>query len=267
MRMTRHRRRGAHRYLNRACAVGFSMALGVVVPPAAGDMAEAVALQTENVKAEVAAQQQIDALQERTRDLAATHRQVERELAQVRAYREHLTTMVAAQRAQLDGLQSQLEQADGIETAVLPLLAEMVDTLAQFIELDLPFLLAERRQRAAELRDLVDDPEVPTGEKYRRIMAAYQEEAKYGTTLQTYRDVLSVDGRELNLELLRVGRIALIYRTPDGRDYGAWEQSGRRWIALPHDHAGSLRTAFRVADKQIAPELLAIPLPAPEAVP
>ena len=238
------------------------MLLGLAMV-ARADVAELTALQAEALKAEADTQRRIDRLHDETRQLAGDHLAVERELEQTRAYRRQLEKMVGVQEQQITALQDQLQRLDGTEITLLPMLGEMVDTLRRFVELDLPFQLATRRVRVAVLADLLDDPEVGVAEKYRRIMSAYREEANYGSSLATYRDRLSLDGDERNVEMLRVGRIALIYRTPDGQAYGAWDPAARRWQALPAEHFAALREAYRVADRQLAPQLLRLPLPAP----
>jgi hypothetical protein len=237
--------------------IGSTAALGA-------DIGAVTALQVKALKAEVDTQQRIDRLHDDTQQLASDTLVVERELEQLRAYRQQLAKMVGVQQQQIVRIEDQLERREGTETVLLPMLAEMVDTLRRFVELDLPFQLAERRRRVAELADLLDDPGVGLSEKYRRTMNAYLEEAKYGSSLATYRDRLSLDGRERDVELLRVGRIALIYRTPDGKTYGAWVTSSNRWQTLPAEHYSALRDAYRVADRQLAPQLLRLPLPAPE---
>ncbi len=231
---------------------------------ARADVDAVTALQTEAVKAEADTQRLIDRLHDETGQLAGDTLAIERELEQLRAYRHQLAKMVGAQQDQLAALQEQLGRLDGTETTLLPMLAEMVDTLRRFVALDLPFQLAKRRGRVAALADLLDDPEVGLAEKFRRIMSAFQEEAKYGSSLATYRDRLSLNGQGRDVEMLRVGRIALIYRTPDGQSYGAWDPVMRRWQVLPAEHFAALREAYRVADKQLAPQLLRLPLPAPQ---
>lgn len=235
-----------------------------LIAAARADVGAVMALQTEATKAEAETQRRIDRLHDETRQLASDTLAIERELEHSRAYRRQLEKMVAVQEAQIDELHDQLERLDSTEMALLPMLAEMVDTLQRFIELDLPFQLPERRDRVAAMGDVLDDPEVGLAEKYRRITSAYQEEAKYGSSLATYRDRLALDGRERDVEMLRVGRIALIYRTPDGQAYGAWNPATRRWQALSAENYASLREAYRVADKQRAPQLLRLPLPAPQ---
>lgn len=252
----------------RALALAAALASALTGASAAADpMAEAAGLEAQAITAEVAAQRRIDQAHQETRRLSAEAMAMEQQLEQTRAYRRQLARLVAAQRAQERALQAELAALGSTETATLPMLVEMVDTLARFVELDLPFRQAARRAAAAELRALLDDPEVGLAEKYRRIMAAYQEEARYGTTLETYRDRLQLGGGVRAVELLRVGRIALIYRTPDAGAYGAWDPAVGAWVTLPPGRTAALRTAFRVADKQMAPELLRLPVPAPEGAP
>lgn len=247
----------------RSVLLGWVLLIGLA-PAAPADVGELTALQTEAVKAEADTQRRIDRLHDETMQLAGDTLAAERERQQLSAYRRQLEKMIGVQQGQIAALEEQLGHLGGTETVLLPMLIEMVDTLRRFVELDLPFQLAERRGRVAELDDLLDDPEVGLAEKYRRTMNAYLEEAKYGSSLATYRDRLSIDGRERDVELLRVGRIALIYRTPDGQAYGAWDLSSRGWQTLPAEHYSALREAYRVADKQLAPQLLRLPLPAPE---
>ena len=252
-----------HRPGCRGVLLGWVLLVGLA-PAAPADVGTLTALQTDAVEAEADTQRRIDHLHDETRQLADDYLAAERELQQLRAYREQLGKMAGVQQRQIAALEEQLGRLGTTETVLLPMLTEMVDTLRRFVELDLPFQLAERRGRVAELADLLDDPEVGLAEKYRRIMNAYLEEAKYGSSLATYRDRLRLDGRERDVELLRVGRIALIYRTPDDQAYGAWDTSSGGWQTLPAEHYSALREAYRVADKQMAPQLLRLPLPAPE---
>jgi DNA-binding SARP family transcriptional activator len=142
----------------------------------------------------------------------------------------------------------------------------MVDTLEQFVELDIPFLLDERRARIRQLQDLLDRPDATVAEKYRRVMEAYQVETDYGRSIESYRGTLHDHGSERSVDFLRVGRIALLYRSLDGSQAGAWNRSTQAWETLPPEYLVTLKQGFRVAKKQTAPELLMIPVQAPEVL-
>jgi hypothetical protein len=142
----------------------------------------------------------------------------------------------------------------------------MVDGLKKFVRLDVPFLMNERQDRVAQLEALLDRPDVTEAEKYRRIMEAYQIENEFGRTIEAYRGELPAPdgGPERTVEFLRVGRVALIYRTIDGNEIGAWDQDAREWTPLPARYRASVKEGFRIAKKQAAPDLFSIPVPAPE---
>jgi hypothetical protein len=134
------------------------------------------------------------------------------------------------------------------------------------VRLDLPFLIDERTERTAELRALMSRADVTNAEKYRRIMEAYQIENEYGRTIEAYRSALEVDGRELTVDFLRFGRVALVYQSIDQSMAGVWSQENRTWEPLDSSHRSAIRQGLRIARKQAAPELIRVPVPAALAV-
>ena len=72
---------------------------------------------------------------------------------------------------------------------------EMIDTLGQIVEADIPFRIHERRARVVRLRDMMDQAEVTASEKYRRVMEAYQGELEFGRTTEAYSDTLPTTGQ------------------------------------------------------------------------
>jgi hypothetical protein len=71
-------------------------------------------------------------------------------------------------------------------------------------------------------------------------------------------------GQERTLEFLRVGRIALLYQTLDGSEVGAWDQEQQAWVQLPSEYNESIRKGVRIARKQLAPDMIRIPVLAPQ---
>ena len=107
--------------------------------------------------------------------------------------------------------------------------------------------------------------DVPDSEKARRILEAYQIENEYGRTIEAYKATLAIDsGPERTLELLRIGRVALIYRTLDGTEAGYWDRDDKGWKKLPERFRTSVRKGFRIARRQAAPDLIRLPVPAPK---
>jgi len=234
---------------------------------AANPLRSGIQLQTKTDDAALRSQKRIDQLSQDTRELLQAYRRVTRELDSLRNYDEHLQRMVDAQQQAIDSLQAQLDGVQLTQRGVIPLLARMVDSLDRFVELDTPFLLDERRQRIAQLRELLHQPDASLADKYRRVMEAYQIETDYGRTLEAYRATLATGTGELSVDFLRIGRVVLLYRSLDGADAGVWDPRAQSWQVLPQQYQSALKQGFRVARKQTTPELLVLPVQAPEASP
>ena len=151
-----------------------------------------------------------------------------------------------------------------IERQILPLLGRMIDGLEQFIELDVPFLLDDRRGRVAELKTLMEASDVTAAEKFRKVMEAWQIENEFGRTIETYAANIDIDGTTREVDFLKIGRVIFVYQTPDGELTGAWDQRARQWVALGSDYRNQVRQGLRMAKKQMAPDLLLLPVAAPE---
>lgn len=234
---------------------------------AANPVKSGIQLQAETDRAALHSQKRIDQLSDETRELLEAYRNATRELDSLRSYDDHLERMVEAQQEAIALLDAQLDGVQLTQRGVIPLLARMVDSLARFVELDTPFLLEERRQRVAQLRDLLHQPDASLAEKYRRVMEAYQIETDYGRSLEAYRATLEAGSGDRRVDFLRVGRVALLYRSLDGVDAGVWDQRTKSWQVLPQQYRSALKQGFRVARKQMTPELLVLPVQAPQVVP
>ena len=152
-----------------------------------------------------------------------------------------------------------------IERQVAPLLARMIESLDTFIKLDLPFQQEERTERVQFLENTLERSDVSTAEKFRQVMDAYNIEVEYGNTIEAWRGTLILQDKPREVEFLRVGRIALMYQTLDGTDLGVWNIRERTWAELDGRYRKDFRLGLKVARKQAAPELLTLPIQAPEA--
>lgn len=136
----------------------------------------------------------------------------------------------------------------------------MIDGLENFIQLDLPFLLNERRDRLDNLKVTMDRGDISTSEKFRLIIEAYKTELEYGRTIEAYRDNILIDDVETSADFLRVGRIALTYLTVDGSKGGYWDTNTKSWEKASSSIKRSTADALKVASKQAPPALIKIPV-------
>lgn len=208
-----------------------------------------------------ATQQRIDALDSANRQLLDEYRSELRIVQGLETYVSMLDQQMDGQTAEIDILQTSIGDVAVIERQVLPLLARMVDGLQKFVSLDLPFLVEERNQRVERLRALLGRSDVTVAEKARRVFEAYQIETEFGRTIEAYKAKLPLEGAEFDADFLRIGRIALLYRTVGDGRLGHWSTADGRWDDLPATpYRRLIEQGLRIARQEIAPELISIPI-------
>jgi len=95
-------------------------------------------------------------------------------------------------------------------------------------------------------------------------MEAYQIENEYGWTSEFYTQSLTLNGVTRSFNILKIGRIGLYFQSDDARVTGLWDNDQRTWVE--DDSArNEIRKGLRMARQLIAPELINIPVAAPEA--
>ena len=205
-------------------------------------------------------QARIAQLADETTELLGEYRVTIQRLDRVTIYNENLQSLVNDQEEEKLDIQRQLESFQEVQQDIIPLMYEMIDDLERFIELDMPFQLTERRNRVQLLRDIMEQSDVTVSEKYRQIMNAYQIEADFGRTTEAYDGLLG----DRKVDFLRVGRVLLAYQTPDRAETGFWNKETREW-QVADDFRNDVTEGLRIARKQSAPNLLRLPVPAPES--
>ena len=200
-----------------------------------------------------------------TEDAASRYARAIADTESLQRYNMLLEEQVRSQEAEVASIGRQMVEIETTSRQVQPLMQEMVNTLDQFIKLDVPFLLEERTARVAELKRIMDRADVSIAEKYRMILEAYQSELEYGRTIEAYSGRLGTGPDARTVEFARLGRVTLLYRTLDGSETGYWDAQKKDWV-----QDASLREAveeaLRRAKDDGPPELLTVPVPAPQEV-
>lgn len=225
-----------------------------------------IQLKKETNEAAIASQEKIDQLSEETARLLSEYRQVTHEMRSLRVYNAQIDKLIGSQEEEIDSLHKQLSEIEVTHREIVPLTLRMVEGLARFVELDVPFLKEERQTRIDALRKLMDRADITIVEKYRRVMEAYLVETGYGRTIEAYQAEIEHGGQHRTVNFLRLGRLSLIYLTLDKKEGGYWNQKERSWKALPREYHTSIVHGLRIARKEAAPDLLKLPIAVPEEV-
>jgi len=243
------------------------MAMGGSAPDpalAVDPLTQAIGFAAATNEASEKSQVRIDVLDEQARLSLEEYRSLLLRSNSQEVYREQLKDIISSQEEEMKVLGRQRVDIEMTQREIMPFLQRMIDGLAKFIALDLPFLPQERTDRVQKLRDMMKQSDVSVAERYRRILEAYRVEIDYGRTIEAYRGELEIDKVTRVVDFLRLGRTALYYHSLDGHESGCWDPALRMWAVLPGRYRSSIKQGLRIARKQAPPELLELAIPAPE---
>ena len=210
-------------------------------------------------------QVKIDKLADETRGLLGDYKTVNKQIDGLKVYNTRLQKQIDNQLRRISDIENSISQVVVIQRQMTPLVIRMIDGLEQFIELDVPFHIDERRQRIAFLRGNLDRSDVSVAEKFRQILEAYKIETEYGRKIDAYKGSVQIDGTERDVNFFRVGRVALLYQTTDTDVSGAWDQASRSWVSLDSgEYRNAIMKGLRIARKEASIDVLALPIAAPE---
>jgi hypothetical protein len=211
-------------------------------------------------------QAKIDSLTEETRQLLGDYKIVLKEIEGLRVYNRQLERQIGNQEKEMIGLSTAIDEVTVIERQITPLMLRMIDGLEQFVSLDMPFLIKERNARVDRLREMMDRADVAVSEKFSQVLRAYQIENDFGRTMETYGDTIVIDGTERKVDILKVGRVALVYQTPDGSETGMYNRNKSSFEAIDDDdYQASIRQGIRMARQQATQDMFSIPVHGAEA--
>jgi hypothetical protein len=239
-------------------------AVPAAAPPPPGPTLDVIVAEQSAADRDAGASQgRVNELDDETQKLLAQYRTALGEADSIKAYTEKLQVQVESQRGEIASIERQLAEVETTAREVLPLTQKMLDGLHSLVELDVPFLIEERRNRIAKLAKEMDRADVTLSEKYRRVVEAYQIEMEYGRTIDAYDGRLGDGDDARTVQFLRVGRIALMYQTLDGNETGYWDKDSKKWV-VNNEYRQAFKHGLDIAKKLTAPDLIAVPVPAPK---
>lgn len=238
----------------------------IILPNPIDILGDSLVVQSTTSEDSQQSQVMISNLSNQTQELLGEYRLVLQQIDRLIAYNEYVERLIEDQKYQIKDINQQLIDFAIIERGIVPLMLESIDILDKFIDLDIPFLLDERKQRIARLRIIMDQSDITVSEKYRQIMDAYQIETSYGSDIEAYIGFLDIDGENRQVDFLRIGRTSLTYQTPDQEETGFWNKELQEWEDLPRKYTDYVKQGLKIAKKQVTPDLIELPIEAPGVV-
>jgi septal ring factor EnvC (AmiA/AmiB activator) len=240
---------------------------GIVAASAAvhaNDLEKVIDNSSEINQSAAQSQTKIDKIADSMQGRLQQFKTLNKEIDGLAVYNAQLTKQLNNQIQEMQALNLSMDQVSIIERQITPLMLRMITGLEQFVALDVPFLTDERAKRISSLKAMMNRADINVSEKFRRVLEAYQVEVDYGRTIEAYTSLLTVDGKEREVDFLRIGRLELIYLTRDGKTAGSWDAESKSFAALPDSTISQINKGLRIARKQLAPDMLTLPVHAAE---
>ncbi|MBF2755694.1 MAG: DUF3450 domain-containing protein [Gammaproteobacteria bacterium AqS3] len=220
-----------------------------------------------NTSAGQASQRKVEQINSETDKALRQYRAISKRVDGLKAHNARLTKQIQLQQLEIQAVDVEIKNVAVIRRQITPLMDKMINALEQFINLDLPFHEDERAGRIEFVRNALANPQVSASEKLRQVLSAYTVEAEYGRKIDTYRQKIEMpDGVEREVDILRVGRVSLMYLTTDEGAAGYYNRASKRWEELPDSMRNDIRKGLRIAKKQAAVDLMMIPVDAAKEV-
>jgi hypothetical protein len=224
-------------------------------------------LQVGQAKTTLAAdsQKRIDRLAQETDDLTQEFKAQNRLIDDLRVYNAQMQKQVDGQLGVVAELDKSIEKVTVIERQIQPLIFKMLEALEQSVSLDKPFSLEERKNRIELVKTNQERADISVAEKFRQVLEAYKIESAYSTTIEAYKATLPVGGQDREVNVLRVGRVSLMYQTTDGQQSGYWDVSQKSWVELDSSYNSGILKGLRIARDQATKDIMLVKVQGPEA--
>ena len=196
--------------------------------------------------------------------LVAKYRTLKSEEQALQKEKYILEKQIESQQLRQSENKRQITETTGIRKELQSHLDVTTLHLEEFIARDLPFLSLERSERIGSLKEVLAQADTRLAEKYRRTMEALNVETEYGQSVEVYTKDIEISGHSdhqpIMAEILRVGRLALFFRTPDGKMAGHWDRVVAEWMVLPDKYRSSINDAMEMSLKRRTVEMVNLPL-------
>ena len=200
------------------------------------DMESVLEVGRENSSQSAVSQEKIDSTEKQTDKIVNEYKVVAKQVEGLKLYNEQKRIQIQAQLDLMDKLDEQLVQVVVMQRQIPPLAQRMLEGLEQFVALDTPFYIDERLERIDIVRSSLSNPKI-----------------------SSYEDTIVLDGKEMVVNVLVVGRIGMFYQTKDEQQSGFWNNETNDWEEVSGFRT-AIRDGIRMAKKLAPTDMLLLPV-------
>ena len=111
---------------------------------------------------------------------------------------------------------------------ITPVLKQAIEQLRTSVKNSIPFKLEQRLQALDDLEQRLDTHVVSPNKAANQLWAFVEDELMLGKSSGIYNETINIDGQDRLVKVLRIGKMAMFYKTHDGR-YGVTKKMGGQW--------------------------------------
>jgi len=215
---------------------------------------------------EQVSQTKIDSMDDDTSLIVNEYKTVSKQIEGLTVYNAQMRKQIERQEERLKEIDKTMKEAQVMQRQIPPFTRRMLAGIEKSIELDMPFHLAERKERIAFANAAIDNPTVSPAEGLRQVLETFNVEMEYGRKLDNYKDTIEIEGQQREVNVLRVGRLALVYQSSDESLTGAWDNDTDEWVPLDNSYRNPTRKGLKIANRLATVDMLELPIQNPEAV-
>ncbi len=240
-------------------AILATIVVGFAAPSVAQGLDRAIATGEQATRRAEQVQQQINQLDDERADMVGEFRTLLQRKTAAELYAKQQAAAVESQQREIASLTDQLSRVDEITSQTVPMLETLIDDLDAFIDADLPFRLEQRKERIQRLRNYLSDPAISVTERYRQIMDAYTAEMEVGRKTDTWKETITVDDKEVTVDMVLFGRVAMVYMDPTGRHAKRYDRETQTWVDLENKYKPEIEKAIRIIQGKRTQDVMYVP--------
>lgn len=142
-----------------------------------------------------------------------------------------------------------------------PVIEKSISSLRTSIKGSLPFKIKERLQALDDIEHRLNSNIISPNKAANQLWAYVEDELMIGRSSGIYNESINIGGEDKLVKVLRIGKIAMLYKTPD-EGYGVFRKQENKWVQVAiegGDNTRQLDYLFDSFNKNIRNGLFTIP--------
>lgn len=215
---------------------------------------------TGTVETEQATQSSLDDWSEEKQALEIRYKTAQANIDYLQERIERRQEVANALDGKVAELERRLTESERLNEVIQDTLNFVLGELEEVVAADLPFLAQEREARLSNLRRQMANPDSTPAERLRLLLEALLIEAQYGETVEVAPETILVGDQSIHADVLRIGRLTVYWRSPDGSRVGTWDPATGSWTELDGKYNRVITRSMEMATRIRPTELVSLPL-------